>query len=268
MEKIKKLLAMSILTLILSGCSQYISRTDWAEVNGQRLFYAVEGPSHGMPVLLLHGNGGNHSKLETTQRQLAQAGYLVFGLDSRGQGANEALEEYHYADMAEDAYCFIQTVIMKQVYRPWYRPKKDVRPVVFGWSDGGILALMLESMHPGTCRAIVSSGANISCHDYLAPNDWMTEEPDMPLEEMEPLMRLMYLEPNMTEEDLSRIQCPTLIVAGENDIIRRDHTEKIARLVPGAELLIVPGHDHGSHIKYNPLMGEIILDFVRKTNRD
>ena len=248
---------MMLSALSLMGCSQYVSKTDWAEVNGQRLFYAVEGPDNGKTVLLLHGNGGNHSKLETTQRQLAQAGYLVYAMDSRGQGANEELEEYHYADMAEDTYAFVEWMKKQSKY--------PGQPAVFGWSDGGIIALMTESMHPGTFRAIISSGANISCHDYLAPNDYIDPNDSTPLEELPPLERMMRLEPEMTKEDMAKIKCPTLICAGENDLIKREHTERIAREIPGAELYIVPGADHGSHIKYNPLMGEIILQFLQKT---
>ena len=28
------------------------------------------------------------------------------------------------------------------------------KPAVYGWSDGGILALMIEMAHPGTCGSI------------------------------------------------------------------------------------------------------------------
>ena len=86
--------------LLLAGCREYVSYTDYAQVNGVELFYAAEGC--GKPVILLHGNGGSHNSLETTTRQLAQAGYLVYAIDSRGQGANKKLDEYHYKDMAED----------------------------------------------------------------------------------------------------------------------------------------------------------------------
>ena len=61
----------------------YASYTDTIEVNGVSLFHAAEGA--GKPVILLHGNGGSHNDLETTQRELAQAGYMVYALDSRGQ---------------------------------------------------------------------------------------------------------------------------------------------------------------------------------------
>ena len=94
-----------VLSAMIVSCGDYVSYTSTARVNGVELFYAVEG--RGKPVILLHGNGGSHNDLETTTRQLAQAGYRVYAIDSRGQGANEPLDEYHYKDMAEDVYQFI-----------------------------------------------------------------------------------------------------------------------------------------------------------------
>lgn len=263
---------LAIFSLLLSTMmtSNYISKTDWVDINGYQFYYAVEGPANGDPVLLLHGNGGNHSKLETTHRMLAQAGYRVYAMDSRGQGANQEQEEYHYATMAEDCYQFIKCVVDSVECKEKGKKSKE-KPIVFGWSDGGILALMLEIAHPGTCRAIIASGANISSHNYLAPNDWMEPDPESTmtpeqyqqyLNELPPLERMMRLEPEISEAELATIACPTLIVAGENDIILREHTERIAHAIPHAELYIVPGHDHGSHIKYNPLMAQIILRFL------
>ena len=102
----------NILTLflmfVMTACGNvsYESYTDTIEVNGVNLFYAAEGA--GKPVILLHGNGGSHNDLETTHRGLAQAGYMVYALDSRGQGANPRLDEYHYKDMATDVFEFIK----------------------------------------------------------------------------------------------------------------------------------------------------------------
>ena len=105
----KKILIAAMIVLAVS-CQmnrQYESYTDTAQVNGTSIFYAAEGA--GKAVILLHGNGGSHNDLETTQRDLAQAGYMVYALDSRGQGANARLSEYHYKDMATDVYEFIKT---------------------------------------------------------------------------------------------------------------------------------------------------------------
>ena len=72
------LLFAATFALLFAGCkgSDYVSYTDTISVNGVELFYAAEGA--GKPVILLHGNGGSHNDMETTTRQLAQAGYLVY----------------------------------------------------------------------------------------------------------------------------------------------------------------------------------------------
>ena len=101
----KAILALLSVSILAVSCQPYSSYTDTATVNGTTLFYAAEG--RGKPVILLHGNGGSHNDLETTTRQLAQAGYMVYALDSRGQGANKPLDEYHYLDMATDVKEFI-----------------------------------------------------------------------------------------------------------------------------------------------------------------
>lgn len=155
----KRFLHATVLTslLLLGGCGggNYVSYTDTIGVNGTELFYAAEGA--GKAVILLHGNGGSHNDLETTTRQLAQAGYTVYALDSRGQGANPPLAEYHYKDMAEDVRQFIAA-------------KGLTKPAVFGFSDGGIIALQLEVMHPGTFSAIATGGANIFVKGALVPD--------------------------------------------------------------------------------------------------
>ena len=92
--------AVVVLALCVACQSQvYESYTATVQVNGVSLFYAAEGA--GKPVILLHGNGGSHNDLETTQRELAQSGYMVYALDSRGQGANERLDEIGRASCRE-----------------------------------------------------------------------------------------------------------------------------------------------------------------------
>lgn len=225
---------------------RYESYTDTIEVNGVSLFYAAEGS--GKPVILLHGNGGSHNDLETTHRELAQAGYMVYALDSRGQGANKPLPEYHYKDMAADVYEFIKL-------------KGLEKPAVFGFSDGGIVALQLEVMYPGTLGAIVTGGANIFVKDALIPSfaEGFLAQPST-----EPLVIMLQTEPSMTVEDMKGIGCPSLIMSGEHDLIRQEHTLLIGENIPSGRPVIIPGEDHGSYICNSPKLAPLILDFFEE----
>lgn len=238
----------AVVVFMAAACheTRYESYTDTVEVNGVSLFYAAEGS--GKPVILLHGNGGSHNDLETTHRELAQAGYMVYALDSRGQGANKPLPEYHYKDMAADVYEFIKL-------------KGLEKPAVFGFSDGGIVALQLEVMYPGTLGAIVTGGANIFVKDALIPSfaEGFLAQPST-----EPLVIMLQTEPSMTVEDMKGIGCPSLIMSGEHDLIRQEHTLLIGENISSGRPVIIPGEDHGSYICNSPKLAPLILDFFEE----
>lgn len=236
----------SLMIMVSCAGRDYVSYTDTVEVNGVSLFYAAEGA--GKPVILLHGNGGSHNDLETTHRELAQAGYMVYALDSRGQGANKPLPEYHYKDMAADVYEFIKL-------------KGLEKPAVFGFSDGGIIALQLEVMYPGTLGAIVTGGANIFVENALIPSfaEGFLAQPST-----EPLVIMLQTEPSMTVEDMKGIGCPSLIMSGEHDLIRQEHTLLIGENIPSGRPVIIPGEDHGSYICNSPKLAPLILQFFNE----
>ena len=239
---------MGIYFLALSiSCYKYPETTDYIEVNGMRLLYAVRGPEGGKPVVLLHGNGGSHKSMLTQAKQLAKAGYRVYSPDSRGQGANPPLDEYHYADMAEDSYCFIKALGLE-------------KPAVYGWSDGGILALMLETAHPGTCGNIAVSGANL----FPDCGPGFEEFKKWILEQGTPLAMMMLSEPDIDPSTLSAIKCPALITVGSEDLISEEHTRLISDNIPGSELVVVQKATHSSFIKKNPRMGRLLLDFYSR----
>jgi len=236
----------SLMIMVSCAGRDYVSYTDTVEVNGVSLFYAAEGA--GKPVILLHGNGGSHNDLETTHRELAQAGYMVYALDSRGQGANKPLPEYHYKDMAADVYEFIKL-------------KGLEKPAVFGFSDGGNIALQLEVMYPGTLGAIVTGGANIFVENALIPSfaEGFLAQPST-----EPLVIMLQTEPSMTVEDMKGVGCPSLIMSGEHDLIRQEHTLLIGENIPSGRPVIIPREDHGSYICNSPKLAPLILEFFNE----
>lgn len=229
------------------ACWKYPEQIQTVHINGLDISYAVRGPEKGLPVVLVHGNGGSHNSLKTQAKQLARAGYRVYSPDSRGQGVNPPLEEYHYADMAEDTYEFIRTLGLE-------------RPALWGWSDGGIIALLLEMSHPETCSMIALSGANLcpDCGpDFEEFKAWI-------LEQNTPLTLMMLREPDIKPGELSKISVPALVTGGEKDLISPEHTKLIADSIPSSELIIYKGASHSSYIKKSPKIGRDLLKFLRK----
>ena len=215
-----------------------------AQVNGICLHYAALGD--GKPVLLVHGNGESHDLFDVEIGQLADAGYRVFAPDSRGHGANKRLNEYHYADMAEDMYQFIMALNLN-------------KPLFYGHSDGGIVGLLMAIRHPEVLGAMAVSGTNLP-PEGLDPG-FLEEFTAQNARNPDPLITLMLTEPHIEPEQLETIRIPVLITAGEHDLILPKETQRIAEHLPNAKLVIVEGEDHGSYIANSEIMGRLLIDF-------
>ena len=208
----------------------------------------------GRPIVLVHGNGEDHHLFDTEIRQLAEAGFTVYAPDSRGHGkstlvSDEPVTEYHYADMAEDIYQFIKALGLK-------------KPALYGHSDGGIIALLLEISHPGTLGIMAASGTNLSPQGLIP--SFIEEYSEINKKEEDPLITLMLTEPHIDPESLKKIRIPVLVTAGDNDLILRSETEKIAAALPDSEMVIVEDADHGSYIMDSEIMGKLLLDFLQR----
>ncbi len=218
----------------------------YVEVNGLCLHYAEAG--EGRPVVLLHGNGEDHSLFDVEIGQLTEAGYRVYAPDSRGHGANEPLSEYHYADMAEDIFQFIKALGLE-------------KPALYGHSDGGIIALLLEINHPGTLGAMAVSGTNLSPAG-LVPS-FLGEFTEMNEKHPDPLVTLMLTEPHIDPEQLRSITIPVLVTVGDDDLILPEETEKLSENLVNSVTVVVEGADHGSYIVGSPVMGEMLVRFLK-----
>ena len=216
-------------------------------VNGVTLHYAVAGV--GRPIVLVHGNGEDHDLFDVQIGQLAAAGFQVYAPDSRGHGANEPLKEYHYADMAEDIFQFIQAMKLE-------------KPALYGHSDGGIIALLLELKHPGTLSVMAISGTNLS-PDGIIPS-FIDEFTKLNEKNPDPLITLMLTEPDIDPNALENITIPVLVTVGDDDLILRSQTDQIVSHLPDATLVVVEGADHGSYIAGSTIMGELLIDFLKK----
>ena len=215
-----------------------------AFVNGIRLYYEQRG--EGRPLVLLHGNCEDHSIFDEAMEALGKR-FACYALDSRGHGQSDPVDELHYDDMAADLLAFLE--------------KLDLRDVVLcGYSDGGIVGL-LAARWTDRITDLIVCGANtrpraLKRRAYLNILHEHRQDPDI-------YNTVMLREPHIPPEHLAAIRARTLVAAGSRDIIREQDTRFIASTIPGAELLILPGEDHGSYICHSRTIASIILDFCQ-----
>lgn len=215
-------------------------------VNGLNLNYETYGA--GRPLILLHGNGETH-KIFDRAIPLLEKMFTVYAIDSRGHGESDAASAYHYADMTEDVRCFIEE-------------KKLEKPILYGFSDGGIIGLLLASAYPELLSTLIVSGANTSPNG-IRPG-WLKFFRWLSTRVRDPKMDMMLVEPDITPEMLQKIAVPTLVLAGGHDMVSRADTEKIAANIKNSTLRIMRFYGHGGYIVHRKKIAELITEFVER----
>ena len=227
-----------LLSFIRKDLSMYI------HINRQILFYEKTG--EGPPLLLLHGNGEDHTIFDVLIPLLSQT-HTVYAIDSRGHGASNPTDEYSYAGMAEDIEQLITSLEIRS-------------PILYGFSDGGIIGLLLAICYPGLISRLIISGANL--HPHGMKRTVLHKIKQHYKKSGNPLELLMLEEPDIPPSALTKIHIPVLVLAGEHDIIKTSHTRLIAEKLPHALLAIVSGEDHGSYIIHSDKLYPYIRDFI------
>lgn len=214
-------------------------------VNGARLFYIKAG--QGSPVVLLHGNNQSHRIFDLLIRQLKRD-HTVYALDSRGQGRSETGDRpLTYGQMARDTAAFIRLLGLR-------------RPALYGFSDGGIVGLLLAIHHPELLSRLAVSGANAQPHGLKAR--WQLIYRFMGVFGHSPLTKMIVSEPNITAQQLEQIRIPVLVLAGQFDMVRQEHTRWLAQHIPGGRLQVVRGASHGSYVVRSPRVYHYLKDFL------
>lgn len=216
----------------------------FVELNGAKIYYEEYGK--GEPLLLIHGNSGS---IETMGNQIDyfKSKYRVIAADSRGQGKSE---------LKTDSLTFVQ--ITKDTEALVNHLKLDSISII-GWSDGGIVGLQMGISGKSKIKKIIAMGANLR-PDSTAIYSWATKyvqnfrkliiskikEKDTSenWNLLKQLTGLLAYQPNIPAKDLSKIKAKVLVIAGDRDVIRNEHTVEIFENIPKAQLCIMPGETH------------------------
>ena len=211
------------------------------------------------PVLMLHGNGEEHGIFGQVIDAVCASGRPVVAVDSRAQGkSTRGTEELTYELMADDALAALAALGFGKAH-------------LLGFSDGAIEALIIARDHPELALSLLSIGANLSPDgvddsfqmeqaaqsllawaDFWEKGDGSRRDVDPGLVSPTPqearttaeLLHMMVVYPQIDPASLSQITCPTTVMAGEFDEIKREETDLIHVSIPGSRLVIVPGAGH------------------------
>ena len=235
--------------------------------DGADIWFATYGA--GTPVILLHGGLANSDYWGNQVPALTAAGYRVVVIDSRGHGrSSRDARPYTYELMASDVVAVMDALKIR-------------RAAVVGWSDGAIIGLVLAMKDPDRLTRVFAFAANMDpsgVRPDAATNPIfarfeaeaaraygrLSPTPDGFDAFAKAINRMWETEPNYTGADLGRIATPVAIADGDHDeAIRREHIEYLARSIPGAKLIVLPGVSHFAMLQDPAQFNAAVLAFLQ-----
>jgi pimeloyl-ACP methyl ester carboxylesterase len=250
-----------------------------APVNGINMYYEVHGRRDGVPLVLLHGGG---STIEVTFNKVLPflaGSRKVIALEEQGHGrTTDRGGPITFESSADDVAALLRYL-------------KVDKADIFGFSNGANVALQVAIRHPQLVRKLVFA-SSFTKKDGAQPELWELIEranfSNMPQPLKDAFLRV---NPNvqqlktMHDKDAERmksykdvpdnqvrsVRAPTLIVLGDQDIVKPEHAIELTRLISGARLLILPG-GHGDYLgeavmaqkvtRYPELTAQLIAEFL------
>lgn len=253
----------------------------FVQANGINIHYEEFG--EGAPLILLHGGSGTLDEWQPMIPSFVPH-FRVYALDSRAHGKTDnPAGKLSYRTMADDVAAFIQALDIP-------------RPLVCGYSDGGQIALELALRHPGLARALVVgaawyrfSEAYVNAlktwgferpgeydFDWVEENfpyfveDWKThhrqnDDPDYWKSLLLQISELWLTPLDYTVSDFKQINDPVLILIGDRDgMVPLDDAIEMYRMIPHAELAVIPNADHMGVLMKPETFIHILLEFLKR----
>ena len=195
----------------------------------------------GPDLVLLHGGGEGADGLAALQGLLA-VGHRVIAPEQRGHGRTPDIGPFGFDEMAADTIGLLEAMEIASAD-------------LVGWSDGGIIALLVAHRRPDLVRRVVAIGASLRMDlepAALRPGDleWIqTTDPatvpfPMAVETRHKLMAMWLAGPNLTFADLESITIPVLIMAADHDMITLEHQLAMFQALPAGQFAVIADATH------------------------
>jgi pimeloyl-ACP methyl ester carboxylesterase len=236
---------------------------EYLKVDGHDL-YCYEWENDGEAVVLLHGGLSKTSSWDYLLVPALEDDFHVFAYDRTAHGfTGDRAGSLHFDFQAKEAIAYLETVVKEPAH-------------LVGSSDGAIIALMVAIARPDLVKSIISIGGNFHHSgveaDMGEPSvseedlaEYTLVSPDAPhtlLEKITRMFKIWEHEPDISMKELSEIQCPVLVVSGDDDVITLAHTQELYEALALGQLAVLPGTSHGLVKEKPELFNAIMMQFL------
>jgi pimeloyl-ACP methyl ester carboxylesterase len=228
-------------------------KNGYAPVNGIQMYYEIHG--NGKPLILIHGGGStigtSFGKILPLLAKTHMA--IAVELQAHGRTSDRDAPESFEQD-ANDVAALLQYLNV------------DAADIL-GFSNGGQTAMQLAISHPGRVRRLIIASAfykkdgvpswfwdgmnkatfNDMPQTYKDEFLKVNNNPEALLNMFNKDAARMRAFKGWNDEDIQSIKAPTLIIAGDADILTTEHAVAMSRLIPHCRLAIIPG-GHGTYL--------------------
>ena len=194
-------------------------------------YYIEKG--QGESLILLHGNGENCGYFQGQIDEFSKL-YHVYAIDTRGHGRTpRGNKPFTIRQFSEDLLCFMDDY--------------QIEKMILNGANLNAAGVKRTTQIP------IEIGYRIAGR-FAGKSDSARLHAEM--------LGLMVNDPNVDPGELSRIQAKTLVIAGTNDMIRKEHTKLIADRIPVSELVFIKG-DHFIAAKHPDEFNQVVLQFLQ-----
>ncbi|MBC7400398.1 MAG: alpha/beta hydrolase [Mucilaginibacter sp.] len=219
-----------------------------AAVNGINMYYEVHGKGD-MPLVLIHGGG---STIDVTFGNIlpyfaANNKVIAVELQAHGRTSDRDSAESFEQD-ADDVASLLKHLNITKAN-------------IIGFSNGGTTTLQIAIRHPQLVNKIVVIAGSYKRDGFM--DGFFDFMPKATIDNMPQPLKDAFLKvtPNqaglltmfnkdkqrmidfkdISDTDISNIKAPAMFIVADKDVITVPHTMAMAKLVNGAELMVLPG---------------------------
>ena len=185
------------------------------------------------PLILLHGNGESLEYFHAQIKYFSKH-WRVIAVDTRGHGKSpRGTAPFSLEQFAEDLKCFLDNLNLQRVN-------------LLGFSDGGNIALLFSLKYPDRVIRLILNGANLDPRGLKKSVligifiNFIISKLFRKTKNTE-LLSLMLTQPHILPEKLNSLNMPSLVIVGELDMIREEHSKLIAESLGNGQLCVLRG---------------------------